>query len=148
MLVENKIVYRLIREPEFKIGGHICSRNEAKAEMEDLLEDVRRRAFGHMPSRRLAMFVMPSADLAGEWASRLFFNRPTDYLLLKLSVTGDLVWLDSDKLTTMMTEEAAAEYWGSELSAEDWTSADIVPEGLFVGCAKIEEVVQMHHRRG
>lgn len=148
MLVENKIVYRLVREPEFKIGDHICSRNEAKAEMEDILEVVRRRAFGHMPSRRLAMFVMPSADLAEEWASRLFFNRPTEYLLLKLSVTGDLVWLDSDRLTTMMTEEAAAEYWGSEFSEEDWASTDIVPEGLFVGCAKIEDVVQMHHLRG
>lgn len=146
MLVENKIVYRIIRPLDFKVGDRLLSRCENKIAMEDILEDVRRKSFSQMPSRRLSMFVIPSVELADEWASRLYFHKPTDYYLLKLSLIGDLVWLDSDKLTTMMTEETAAEYWSSELSEQDLTSTDIVPEGLFIGSAKIEEVILKHHQ--
>ena len=139
MKVENYIAYRIVRGFDFEVGKHLYSKHEYKIRMEDELERVRRERFPYLPSRRLAMYVIPSEEFELDWAERLF-QPAAGYYLLKLSLTGDLFWFNSDLLTLSMTEEKAVEYWASELAAPYMKKDFVVPEGLFVGSAVIEEV--------
>lgn len=139
MKVENYIAYRIIGDLDFEVGKYLYSKPEYKIQMEDELERVRQERCPHLPSRRLAMYVIPSEEFEQDWAVRLF-QPVTGYYWLKLSLTGDLFWFNSDLLTLSMTEEKAVEYWGSELTDPYMKKDFVVPEGLFIGTAVIEEV--------
>lgn len=120
--------------------------SERKLTIETVFEDVRNTMFPHLPSRQSSLFVFPIDDVKykEEWLNILYPHQNAEYVLLTLSLTGELLWFDSDfyndcllfDISPSKLEEQARLYWKPK---EDYSNLPQI-EGLFVGEATIEKI--------
>ena len=140
MRVDNQIAFRIIKDINISPNDILTNPTINKVRMENILEDVRAKSFQQYPSRHQVIFVFPSEEYEKDWLSRLF-STSTGYYLLKLYLTGELIWFNADYLDIPMTTQNAHRYWGSEITSIDSADKEVLPEGLFIGEALVKEVI-------
>lgn len=139
MKVTGYTAYRIVKDINISVGDIIQHKSANKVKMEALLENVRRQSYPNLPSRQIALYVFNSIDDENTWMRRIGVNN-SGYYLLKLSLTGDLFWLNSDLLHPNMSISEAETYWSSNFENISSNDFDFLPEGLFIGEAKVTDV--------
>ena len=134
---------QLILQPQPNINPNYSSR---KLMIESTFEKIRVTDYHNLPSRQNSLFVFPIDDVKfrEEWLNILYPHQNVEYALLTLSLTGELLWFDSDFYNDCLLfesdpskfEEQARLYWRP---LEDYSDIPQV-EGLFVGEAIIEKI--------
>ena len=120
--------------------------SERKLMIENIFEDGRKTVFPHLPSRQSSLFVFPIDDVKyeEEWLNILYPHQNAEYVLLTLSLTGELLWFDSDFYNECQLysnnipklQEQASQYWKP---IEDYLGLPQI-EGLFIGTAIVENI--------
>lgn len=133
---------QLILQPQPNINPNYSSR---KLMIESMFEKIRVTDYPNLPSRQNSLFVFPIDDVKfrEEWLNILYPHQNVEYVLLTLSLTGELLWFDSDFYNDCLLfesdpskfEEQARLYWEPK---DDYNLPQI--EGLFVGTAIIENI--------
>lgn len=136
-------VGQVLLQPQSKINPNYSPR---KLMIETLFEKIRVTDYHNLPSRQTSLFVFPIDDeiFREEWLNILYPHQNVEYVLLTLSLTGELLWFDSDfyndcllfELDPSKLEEQARLYWEPK---DDYSNLPQI-EGLFVGTAIIENI--------
>lgn len=159
MKVENELVYKVIsidKAKELKEGDVIPIPTERdnyglqmKIDAEELLENIRKKSYENLPSRKSVLFVFPSEVVANDWMDLMYPRDDYDYVLCTLRITGDIFWCDQDNYTNagqfvnpLEKQNYAIKYWDT---AGDTYDTFEIPEGLFRGKAVIERIEEKHH---
>ena len=146
MKVVNYKAFRIVKDINISKGDVLSSRLPHKISMEDLLEMQRIDHFSHLPSRKQAIFVFPSIEYLESWLAYLF-KESGNYYLLELNLNGDIEWFNADLILPNMTEEDANRYWTGRIFDINLIDTDILPEGLFIGKATVENVEFREYKR-
>lgn len=160
MKVNNERVYRVFtpdKDKGLKVGCVIPIPTERddygapiKIDTEELVEDIRKESFEHLPSRKSVLFVFPyDENIVREWVSLISRDNDCDYILCTLRITGEIIWCDQDNFTkagqfdnSQIKQNFATKYWST---AGDTYNSFETPEGLFQGEAFIEKIEQKHY---
>ena len=136
-------VGQVLFQPQPKINPNYSPR---KLMIENIFENVRNAKFPHLPSRKSSLFVFPMNEVKyeEEWLNILYPHRNAEYVLLTLSLTGELLWFDSDFYNECQLysnnipklREQASQYWKP---IEDYLDLPQI-EGLFIGTAIVENI--------
>lgn len=138
---------------QYQIGHVLCQPqsktnpdySHRKIKIEEVFESIRANNYPYLPSRQSSLFVFPIDDkkFEEEWLKILYPHQTMQYILLTLSLTGDLTWYDSDYYNdcllfddTDKMKEQAHKYW---IPKEDYANIPQI-EGLFVGEAIVERI--------
>lgn len=114
-----------------------------KVQVETDFEDVRKKTFPNMPSRKNSLFVFPLEErYEQEWLNVLYPKLNIEYVLLTLVLNGDLYWFDTDYYNDSYYADKnsikrnALNYWRV---VDDYSQLPLV-EGLFIGNAIVENI--------
>lgn len=118
-----------------------------KRNIESVFEYVRMHKFPQLISRLDALFVFPEGkEYEDYWCNAKFRNnlgQEINYVLYKLDLEGDIVWLDSEYFDECLyssqrnMEDSAKCYWKSN---DDRTMKKYSVEGFFKGTAIVSKV--------
>lgn len=122
--------------------------SQKKRNIESVFENVRNDEFSEMPSRLNTLFVFPEGkEYENYWCNAKFRNhsgQKIKYVLYKLNLDGDIVWLDSEYFDecsypgTRNIEDSARCYWKSK--DDDGIIKKDSVEGLFKGKAIVSGI--------
>lgn len=134
---------QVLLQPHPRINANYSPR---KLMIENYFERIRVADYPNLPSRKSSLFVFPIDDMKfrEEWLNILYPHQNVEYVLLTISLTGELFWFDSDfyndcllfELDPSKLEEQARLYWEPK---DDYSNLPQI-EGLFVGTAIIENI--------
>lgn len=133
-------VGQVLCQPQFRVNPDYSLR---KISIEEIFENVRANNYPYLPSRQRSLFVFPIDDkkYEEEWLKTLYPHQTVQYILLTLSLNGELYWFDSDFFTDCLPlndadkiNEQAHKYWRPK---KDYANIPQI-EGLFVGAACVE----------
>lgn len=134
---------QLILQPQPNINPNYSSR---KLMIESTFEKIRVTDYPNLPPRQNSLFVFPIDDVKfrEEWLNILYPHQNAEYVLLTLSLTGELLWFDSDFYNECQLycnnipklQEQASQYWKP---IEDYLGLPQI-EGLFIGTAIVENI--------
>ena len=162
MEVKDYIAYHIKKVNEtnnYNIGDFITQQKRTlsdfkdnKNTIEEIFERVRETRFPALPSRLSALFVCSNEENIDTWAYYKYGRNKIEYYIFELSLTGSLYWVDARYYNESVAnisgisvnkEKAAFSYWTSESNKDTINNEEV--EGLFIGEAKIVNVVKKMH---
>lgn len=154
MTVSNYRVGRIVKYEDLQryTIGQLLSRPQIitnpnyspkKVQIETAFEDMRKKTFPNMPSRKNSLFVFPFEErYEQEWLNTMYPKLNVDYVLLTLVLNGELYWFDADYYNDSYYADEnsikrnALNYWRV---VDDYSQLPLV-EGLFIGNAIVENI--------